>query len=189
MRLNSLNCKTAGNMQENYTLPWEEPSSERLVSPDKNWNCALIKVTEINISSHLIADLSISNGMVFRSCGTSFVWSSDSKYLAIPQWTGKFKHKLIIVDLQNKRACYAKGIYNVFAWTTFQDNIIRGVDPTSKESEVNEININKLNWKRKAKEKPNNFGTRKFLFQILIVVIFFLIALIAFIYLTRLLYD
>ena len=47
--------------------------------------------------------LHLSNGIRIDSCNPSFVWSDDSKYLAVPQWKYKFGlllgQQILVIDL------------------------------------------------------------------------------------------
>ena len=46
--------------------------------------------------------LNISNGMSYRGCNPSIVWSDDFKYLAVPQWTRERDQRLLVISLEQK---------------------------------------------------------------------------------------
>jgi hypothetical protein len=37
--------------------------------------------------------------MVIESCSPAMLWSADSAYLAVPQWTAQRKQKLLVIDV------------------------------------------------------------------------------------------
>jgi hypothetical protein len=58
--------------------------------------------------------LCISSGPHIERCNPSFVWSDDSRYLAVPQFYGFFRRqRLLIVALEEKRvfASYERAWY------------------------------------------------------------------------------
>jgi hypothetical protein len=100
-----------------YNLPiWRR--SFRLSSPDGRITAEIANAVEVSMSNPTIGTLVLSTGLTIENCNPSFVWSDDSKYLAVPQYSrnwilGIGKQRLVVVDVaeqkgwrSRKLACY-----------------------------------------------------------------------------------
>ncbi|MFO7904796.1 MAG: hypothetical protein ACQESR_30120 [Planctomycetota bacterium] len=54
-----------------------------------------------------IGTLKTSNGHEIPRCSPAFIWSDDSRYLAVPQWIRRFalflRQRLVIIDIRANR--------------------------------------------------------------------------------------
>lgn len=93
-----------------------------------------------------IGNLHLSNGMCVSDCNSSAVWSSDSRYLAIPRWTRRRKQRLLVIDVERGVFGYALGNYDVLELQTFDNELIEGVDsPTYKPRTVS-VSLSSIRW-------------------------------------------
>ena len=46
--------------------------------------------------------LRLSNGIELDSCNPSIVWSEDSRYLAVPQWSAGRTQRLVVIDVPQR---------------------------------------------------------------------------------------
>ena len=85
-----------------YNLPIFR-RSHRASSPDGKLEAAVQRATEVAMSAPTRGALHVSNGIVVEQCNPSFVWSDDSRYVAVPQWEyrlGWFRgQRLLILDM------------------------------------------------------------------------------------------
>jgi len=90
--------------------------------------------------------LNISNGMSYRGCNPSIVWSDDSQYLAVPQWTRERDQRLLVISLVDKSSGYAPGLFRVLELHLFLNGKITGIDsPIYRPRDV-EIDLNQIQW-------------------------------------------
>lgn len=84
-----------------YNLPIFR-SSHSAPSPDGKLVAEIKEAREVGMSDPTAGTLHISNGIRVERCNPSFVWSDDSKYLALPQWAYKFGvllgQQLLVID-------------------------------------------------------------------------------------------
>lgn len=90
-----------------YNLPiWR--SSHWAESPNKKYVAEIDPACEVSMGNPTHGTLKLSNGLSLPKCNPSFIWSDDSKYLAVPQFTSNWfwgigKQRLLIIDLDNNR--------------------------------------------------------------------------------------
>lgn len=57
------------------------------------------------MSNPTVGTLRMSNGLEILDCNPAFLWSSDSRYLAVPQWIHRFglflRQRLLMVDVDS----------------------------------------------------------------------------------------
>jgi len=62
---------------------------------------------EVSMSGPTVGTLRISSGLVLERCNPSFVWSDDSRYLAVPQYFHRWGvlrvQRLVVVDVIARR--------------------------------------------------------------------------------------
>ena len=93
-----------------YNLPifrrWYEA-----VSPDGHLR-AWMGAGEISMGNPTKGALWLSNGLKLEDCNPSFMWSSDSRYLAVPQFRFRLgwqlRQRMLIIDTLDRRV-YATG--------------------------------------------------------------------------------
>ncbi len=86
-----------------YNLPiWR--TSHRTVSPDGKLIAQINPAREVAMSAPTFGILCVSNGLHVERCNPSFVWSDDSRYLAVPQFYMRLglikRQRLIVIDFQ-----------------------------------------------------------------------------------------
>jgi len=124
--------------------PWTY--SVYLSSPDGKLTAAIDDAREVGMGAPTSGILNISNGMSYRGCNPSIVWSDDSQYLAVPQWTRERDQRLLVISLVDKSSGYAPGLFRVLELHLFLNGKITGIDsPIYRPRDV-EIDLNQIQW-------------------------------------------
>ena len=90
-----------------YNLPiWRRKHREE--SPDKKNIVEINPAYEVSMGNPTYGNLIFSNGLNINLCNPSFIWSDNSKYLAVAQystnWLGGIgKQKLLIIDINKQQ--------------------------------------------------------------------------------------
>src|SRR5580704_11765948 len=88
-----------------YNLPIWRRSFEAS-APDGSTSAAITQAFETSMSNPTMGTLKLADGLSVNSCNPSFIWSDDSRYLAVPQWRFaiglQLKQRLLVVDVQEK---------------------------------------------------------------------------------------
>lgn len=105
--------------------PWSP--GESLASPDGTRVASIPEAYEIAMGAPTSGDLTVA-GLVLPGCNPSMVWSDDSAYLAVPQWTAQRSQRLLIVSIDRKEFCLAPKIYRVLELHTFRNGVVSGLD-------------------------------------------------------------
>ena len=79
----------------------------------------ILKITAKE-SGHCIAEISGANA--------SFIWSTDSARLALPQWTRERMQRLMVISIPHGATQILEGEYRVLQLESFQHGLIQGVD-------------------------------------------------------------
>jgi len=106
--------------------PWD--SSVEAISPDGETVAKIEDATEVAMGAPTWGRLALSNGMFRESCNPSMVWSDDSEYLAVPQWTPDRMQRLMIISVHRRQSRYAPGTYDVLQLESFDSGVVRGID-------------------------------------------------------------
>ena len=89
-----------------YNLPIFR-RAHRAESPDRSAVAEIDPAYEVSMSNPTRGTLTLSTGLRLDSCNPSFVWSDDSRYLAVPWYfvrLGIFRRQRIaIVDVSSRR--------------------------------------------------------------------------------------
>jgi hypothetical protein len=90
-------------LQWPYTLPiWRD--FYRAVSPDGQRVAQIDPAREVSMGNPTFGLLCVTGGPHLDRCNPSFVWSDDSRYLAVPQFYGFFnRQRLLIIAFAEKR--------------------------------------------------------------------------------------
>jgi hypothetical protein len=106
MKRNLMQPQTVPNPYD--TPPWRR--SHKAVSPNGSLAAEIKEAIEHSMSNPTVGTLRISNGLELAKCNPAFIWSDDSRYLAVPQWRRRFgfflRQRLAIVDVVD-RTVYA----------------------------------------------------------------------------------
>ena len=108
-----------------YNLPiWR--SSRRAESPNKKYIAEIDPAYEVSMGNPTYGTLKLSNGLSLPKCNPSFIWSDDSRYLAVPHyftWCFLFrKQRMFIIDVEEHRV-YAS---NEHTWYFQPDSFSKG---------------------------------------------------------------
>ncbi|MGD8240333.1 MAG: hypothetical protein PVH68_17390 [Armatimonadota bacterium] len=106
--------------------PWD--SSVESISPDGQIVATIEDANEVAMGAPTRGQLVLSNGVVRERCNPSIVWSDDSEYLAVPQWTPDRMQRLMIISVSRRESRCAPGIYDVLQLESFEGGVVRGTD-------------------------------------------------------------
>jgi hypothetical protein len=104
-----------GEVEWPYNLPiWR--SSHRAASPDGSLVAQINPAREVSMGNPTSGILCVSNGLHIERCNPSFIWSDDSRFLAVPRYFHKLgvfrRQRLLVIDFE-KKSVYAS---NATAW-------------------------------------------------------------------------
>jgi hypothetical protein len=91
-----------------YDLPiWRR--FYRAASPDGQRVAQIDPAYEVSMGNPTSGMLCVTGGPHIERCNPSFVWSDDSRYLAVPQYFGfSGRQRLLIISFEEKRAFASK---------------------------------------------------------------------------------
>ncbi|MBF0523578.1 MAG: hypothetical protein HQK56_00600 [Deltaproteobacteria bacterium] len=125
--------------------PWE--NNITLKSPDGKTTAIMQDAFEIGMGAPTSGTLKLSNGMRCDNCNPSIVWSSDSRFLAVPHWIGQGRQRLFIASMLRRQFVEAPGEFRVLKLTSFNRGIIAGIDSPEHEPISVRINVNEITRK------------------------------------------
>lgn len=125
--------------------PWD--SSVRSVSPDGKHTAEIKGASEVGMGAPTGGTLRLSNGMAYERCNPSLVWSDDSEYLAVPQWTKYRMQRLLVISMSRRQAVRAPEVFRVLELHSFSQGKIRAVDSPIHEPQEIVVEVGKLGWK------------------------------------------
>ena len=118
-----------------------------LTSPNGQITAVIDNASEIGQGAPTSGILKLSNGLTFQRCNPSAVWSDDSKFLAVPQWTERNMQRLLVISIEQASVGYAPDIFHVLELHSFSGGKIKGIDsPIHKPHEI-EIDLSEVRWK------------------------------------------
>jgi hypothetical protein len=86
------------------TPPWR--SSHSATSPNGVLVASIDQAFEHSMGNPTVGTLRISDGLELANCNPAFIWSDDSRYLAVPQWCRRFglfrRQRLAVIDTAAK---------------------------------------------------------------------------------------
>jgi hypothetical protein len=104
-------------------------------SPDGRFRATISNASEVGMGAPTSGKLVIydnhQHGRIcawLESCNPSFIWSSDSQAVAVPQWTSNRKQRMCIVLVPSGRVQTVLDEFDVLELHAFVDGVIRGVD-------------------------------------------------------------
>jgi len=123
-----------------YNLPiWR--SAHRAASPDGKVVAQIDPATEVSMGNPTSGTLCLSNGLHLARCNPSFIWSDDSRYLAVPQYFHKLglfrRQRLLVIDFAKHRIHASRAS----AWYYQPESFVVGrlvaiVNPSSRKRQV-----------------------------------------------------
>lgn len=122
--------------------------SLNLISPDGEVTAVIDDASEIGQrGAPTYGTLKLSNGLTFKGCNPSAVWSDDSKFLAIPQWRAVPRQRILVISIEQASFGYTADIFELLELHSFSRGKIKGIDlPGYKPREI-EIDLSEVRWK------------------------------------------
>ena len=123
-----------------YNLPiWQR--SLRLQSPDDMMWAEIKDACEVSMGNPTIGTLLLSSGLKVENCNPSFVWSDDSNFLAVAQYSANWfggigKQKLLIINVLENCAWRSPKLAYYIQPATFREDKIKVIlNPFHKSRE------------------------------------------------------
>ncbi len=95
------------------TPPWRR--SHLATSPNGLVTAEIAEAREHSMSNPTVGTLKMSTGLEVPRCNPAFLWSDDSRYLAVPQWIRRFgiflRQRLLIVDVNAEKVFASRFTY------------------------------------------------------------------------------
>jgi hypothetical protein len=127
---------------ESPISPWHTETLQ-LESPDKTMVAVLSEPREIAMGAPTSGELKVSNGLSGFNCNPSMIWSDDSIYLAVPQWSQSMQRLMVLNTIRRKR-WFAPGLFRVLALVSFNNGIVEGIDSPIHEPRKVRIDVRSL---------------------------------------------
>jgi hypothetical protein len=99
-----------------------------LASYDGKFTAAFEYESEVCQGGPTYGRVVLSNGMTYDSCNASLVWSDDSRYLAVPQWTHYREQRLLVIDAELGTSDVIPEVFQVLELHTFKDGVVEAID-------------------------------------------------------------
>lgn len=115
-------------------------------SPNDQITAVIDKASEIGQGAPTSGILKLSNGLIFQRCNPSAVWSDDSKFLAVPQWTERNMQRLLVISIEQASVGYAPDIFRVLELHSFSEGKIKGIDSPIHKPRKIEIDLSQIQW-------------------------------------------
>jgi hypothetical protein len=122
-----------------YNLPpWRRKYEQQ--SPDGKYTATIYEAWELFMSGPTYGKLFVGDMFRIEKCSPTFVWSDDSRYLAVPQWGGAWllrSERLLILDAMEKKIFVSNNKYKLIIVNSFTDGIISLTEsPLKKTKEI-----------------------------------------------------
>jgi hypothetical protein len=102
--------------------------AHRATSPDGKVEAAIAQAVEITMGNPTTGTLELSTGLALDRCSPSFLWSHDSRYLAVPRYVlrlGLFRrHRMVVIDAVERRAFASPETAFHYQPESFSDGIL-----------------------------------------------------------------
>jgi hypothetical protein len=110
-----------------YNLPIFR-RSHREVSPDGSIVAEIAQAFEVSMSNPTVGTLRLSSGLQLDRCNPAFLWSDDSRYLAVPRYFTRFgifrRQRLTVVDTRARRVAVSPEIAWYFQPESFTEGLL-----------------------------------------------------------------
>lgn len=114
--------KTPSDMFPYDTPPWRH--SHKAVSPSGSLVAEIKEACEHSMGNPTVGILRTSDGLELPHCNPAFIWSDDSRYLAVPQWHKRFglflRQRLALVDTIDRVVYVSRFTYWLMQPVTFE---------------------------------------------------------------------
>ena len=114
------------------------------ISPNGIWTASVVNANEIAMGAPTSGTLKLSTGFVFENCNPSFVWSDDSRFVAVPVWQSNRSQKLAIIKVENSKFIYYKKSFRVLELSSFIGGVVSGIDSPIYKPEKFELNLSEI---------------------------------------------
>ncbi len=102
--------------------------THRATSPNGVVVAEIVEAYEVSMSNPTSGALRLSVGLVLQDCNPNFIWSTDSRYLAVPQFFSRFgvfrRQRILVVDVAGHRVYRSKATAYYFAIDSFEGNVL-----------------------------------------------------------------
>ena len=110
-----------------YSLPiWR--SHYRAASPDGVRIAQINPAWEVSMGNPTSGLLCVSTGLHIERCNPSFLWSHDSRYLAVPRYVHRFglfrRQRMVVVDVVERRGFASPETAFYFQPESFAEGIL-----------------------------------------------------------------
>ena len=112
----------------NQPSPYDLPifrRAHRAKSPDGRWKAEIDPAFEVSMGNPTRGTLKLSSGHKLERCNPSFLWSDDSRFLAVPRFFNRFglfrRQRLLVVDVQEGRVYASRETACYFQPDSFSD--------------------------------------------------------------------
>ncbi|WP_415753787.1 hypothetical protein [Pseudomonas leptonychotis] len=106
-------------------------------SPNGIFTASIVNANEIAMGAPTSGTLKLSTGFAFNNCNPSFVWSDDSKFIAVPVWQGNRSQRLAIINVEDGKINYHETKFRVLELSSFIKGVVSGIDsPIYKPKKV-----------------------------------------------------
>lgn len=132
-------------MQKNMIEEWPYNlaifrRSHKAVSPDGNDHAEIEKAYEVSMSSPTCGALRTRSCFALEYCSPSFIWSDDSRYLAVPQFFTRFgllrRQRIAIVDIKDRRGYLSRQIGFYYQPESFAEGVLSVTKEPFKKKET-----------------------------------------------------
>ena len=112
-------------------------------SPDGHRTAQVDPATEKGMSSPTSGTLCVTGAPHVEGCNPSFIWSDDSRYLAVPQFNGFFgRQRLLVVAFELKTIFASNQRERYFQPESFsQGQLVVTINPASKSTRLTTFKI------------------------------------------------
>ena len=137
-----------------YNLPpWRRQFS--LPAPDGQNTATIHEAWELTMSGPTFGKLFIGNEFRIKNCSPTFTWSSDSRYLAVPQWCGiwRRRQRILVLDIIGKKIYESRRKFNFLIFDGFEDGVFLVTDSPLKKEKKLRISMKEI--KENYRQKKN----------------------------------
>lgn len=121
-------------MQTQEPWPYSLPifaRAHRALSPDSKMIAEIPHAHEISMRNPTSGRSHLSVGLQLERCNPNFMWSDDSRYLAVPQFFSRFgllrRQQIVVVDTLERRVLASKTTAHYFQLESFAQCILSAV--------------------------------------------------------------
>jgi hypothetical protein len=115
------------------TTPWPYDlpifrRAHRAIAPDGAVVAEIERAFEIGMSLPTSGTLTLSTGLQLDRCNPSFVWSDDSRYLAVPRYFQRFgifrRQRVVVIDVVERKAVASPQMAYYFQPESFAGGVL-----------------------------------------------------------------